>query len=306
MALSDLPELPAAELVNPVEVVRGRWDRFRSQLVILFGDFLAIAVAMLLSASHPISYESISAALLILNMVLWGLYQTRMSLHILDDLPRVLAASVTAGALGAAVFALLNRAALSATDQFFMATLVIAVVLARTASYWFVRWRRRHGQLSQRTVILGAGKVARDLGIYLTEDRSYGCDLVGFVDSSPALAADDPSGAPARSVGTDVEHHPGRTRRPAAHRLPVDPRVRTGPDHPDLRPRGCGHLHRSAPVRDDRPLHRQRRDRRHPVASAAPRPVPIAHVVAEATDGHPGRRWRRWSCCHRCWPCSRS
>lgn len=193
-----LPQLPEAGQVHPVEVVRGRWDRFRPQMIIMGIDILAIAVAMLLSASRPISYESLSGVLLLLNMLLWGLYQTRMSLHILDDLPRVLAASITAGAVGAAVIAVLNRAALSAEDQFFLAVLVVAVVLGRTLSYWLVRWRRRHGQLSQRTVILGAGKVARDLGQYIEEDGSYGCNLLGFVDSDPALSAAE---LPARLLG---------------------------------------------------------------------------------------------------------
>lgn len=183
-----LPQLPEAGQVSPVEVVRGQWARFQPQMIILAGDLAAVAIAAFLSAAQPLTYEIVSAALLLLAMLLWGLYQTRMSLHILDDLPRVLAASITAGAIGAGLLAVVNRAALSAEDQIYLAVLVVAVVLGRTGTYWFIRWRRRHGQLSQRTVILGAGKVARDLGTYMMLDRSYGCDLIGFVDSDPALS----------------------------------------------------------------------------------------------------------------------
>ncbi len=183
-----LPQLPDASEVNPVEVVRSRWARFRPQMIILGIDLVAVVAAMTMSGSRPIDYELLSGALLLFNMLLWGLYQTRMSLHILDDLPRVVAASITAGAIGAALFALVQRTALSAADQFFLAVLVVAVVLGRTFSYWLIRWRRRAGQLCQRTVILGAGKVGRDLGRYMEADGSYGCELLGYVDSDPALS----------------------------------------------------------------------------------------------------------------------
>ncbi len=183
-----VPDVPDADAPNAIEVVRGRWARFRPQMIIMLVDLIAILVAIVVSGDPPLAYEVLTTVLLLLVMVLWGLYQTRMSLHVLDDLPRILASIVVAGAATAAIFVVLTRAALGAEDQIFLATLVVTVVLGRTLSYWFVRWRRRHGQLSQRTVILGAGKVGRALGEYMTEDGSYGCQLVGFVDSDPALA----------------------------------------------------------------------------------------------------------------------
>ncbi len=179
-----LPVLP-----SQARGVRSRWVRWRPQFIILAGDLFAIAFALVTATVRPPSYELLTAVLLLLSLVLWRLYQTRMSLHVLDDLPRLLAATLVAGALAAAVFAVLDRAALSAADQFYLLVLVVAVVAMRTFTYWLIRWRRRRGQLSQPTLILGAGKVARDLGRYMVADGSYGCRLVGYVDSEPALPA---------------------------------------------------------------------------------------------------------------------
>ena len=75
-----LPQLPEAGQVSPVEVVRGQWARFQPQMIILAGDLAAVAIAAFLSAAQPLTYEIVSAALLLLAMLLWGLYQTRMSL----------------------------------------------------------------------------------------------------------------------------------------------------------------------------------------------------------------------------------
>ncbi|MEI2716535.1 MAG: hypothetical protein V9E98_06005 [Candidatus Nanopelagicales bacterium] len=77
-------------------------------------------------------------------------------------------------------------------------SLVVLVVVVRTATYWLVRELRRRGHLRERTVILGAGQVARDLGVYMVTDGSYGCTLVGYVDSDPALPD---SALPASNLG---------------------------------------------------------------------------------------------------------
>lgn len=164
--------------------------RLRTQLIIVLGDVAALAVAYMLSPADPPSYELITAVFLFVTLLIGRLYQARMSLHVLDDLPRLIAGTLVAGAASAAVLALLERDALSSSDQIFLAVLVVSVLVMRTFSYWLIRLIRRRGHLRERTLILGAGQVARDLGRYIVEDGSYGCTLVGFVDSDPALPAD--------------------------------------------------------------------------------------------------------------------
>lgn len=183
-AASADPDLPAA-------AVRAGRSRARTwtQLIIVVGDLVAIAAAFSLSPSDPPWYELATGVLLLVTLLVGRLYQFRMSLHVLDDMPRLIAGTLVAGASAAALLAIFQRSALNPSDQVFLAALVAAVLVVRTASCWLIRALRRRGHLQQRTLVLGAGTVARDLGRYMVEDGSYGCTLVGFVDSDPALPA---------------------------------------------------------------------------------------------------------------------
>ncbi len=186
---SDAPSGPA---------VPHRRSRTRSRQILLVGDLLAIVLAYLTSVSDPPWYEIITGVVLIVALLLARQYQMKMSLHVLDDLPRLVAATIVAGAASAAILALITQSLLGGRDQIFLAALVVLVVVVRTATYWLVRELRRRGHLRERTVILGAGQVARDLGVYMVTDGSYGCTLVGYVDSDPALPD---SALPASNLG---------------------------------------------------------------------------------------------------------
>ncbi len=183
MAVFDSTQVPPVP--SPVQVVRGRWERLRSGAVILLGDVLAIVLAVALVSDPPLSFEVTTGLLLIFVLVLWGLYQPRMTLSVLDDLPRILASVVTAAAVGAVLVALFTRDGIDTSDQIFVLALTIFTLVLRATSYWFLKWRRRHGDLCARTVILGAGEVAKSVGEAMIENGSYGCELVGFVDSDP-------------------------------------------------------------------------------------------------------------------------
>ena len=172
--------------------------RRRTQVIILGGDLVALGVAYALSLADPPTYEITTGVLMVLSFLLGRLYLFRMSLHVLDDLPRLIAGTIVAGAASAAVLALLEQGALNALDQLFLAILVASVLVARTVTYWLIRLIRRRGHLCERTLILGAGQVARDLGRYIEADGSYGCTLVGYVDSDPALP---PEELPAPNLG---------------------------------------------------------------------------------------------------------
>jgi exopolysaccharide biosynthesis polyprenyl glycosylphosphotransferase len=125
--------------------------------------------------------------LLVLAYVWLGLYTSRLSMSVLDDLPRLaggsvvaVTVSVTAAVIhgeGHADYGLLARATL----------LTLGIVLVRAAGYALMRHLRRLGLTSRRAVIIGADQVGLTLAHRLQDRPEHGLRVVGFVDSAPPL-----------------------------------------------------------------------------------------------------------------------
>ncbi|PRY18426.1 sugar transferase [Kineococcus rhizosphaerae] len=130
---------------------------------------------------------------------IFGLYRSRLSLSLLDDLPYVLAGGVlcltTELSLSALLMASRSRSDALAQSLF----VVIGVLVVRRLAYSFVEHQRRLGRVRHTALVLGAGQVAIRLVDNLREHRQYGVDPVGFVDSRPRI--DDPSKLPAPLLG---------------------------------------------------------------------------------------------------------
>jgi exopolysaccharide biosynthesis polyprenyl glycosylphosphotransferase len=113
------------------------------------------------------------------------MYRSRLSLSILDDLPRLGAGVVAALAwLKACEPTGLDSDGTSSLVSLTVRTLC-AVMVIRALAYMMVRMARRRGLVTHSAVIIGAGGVGKRLSRELQERPHYGLTPVGFVDNSP-------------------------------------------------------------------------------------------------------------------------
>ena len=152
----------------------------------------ATAFAAAVAVSGPV--RGLHVVLLVLTMWLYataGLYRSRLSFSVLDDLPslvgRPLAAAAittTAGvafAAGGRVESLLLTATFGAG----------AIVAGRVLGYAVIRRCRHDGVVAHPTLILGAGRVGGYVAQLLMDHPEYGLRPVGFLDSDALLDEDE-------------------------------------------------------------------------------------------------------------------
>ena len=116
-----------------------------------------------------------------------GLYRSRLTLLVLDDLPR-LAAGVMAGGLTIfASHALLDEMANARRILTAVSVAFVVLVIARLCAFAAVRAARRRGIVEHRAVIVGAGHVGIRMATVLKQQREYGLVPVGFLDDDPRI-----------------------------------------------------------------------------------------------------------------------
>jgi exopolysaccharide biosynthesis polyprenyl glycosylphosphotransferase len=158
----------------------------RFALLLLAGDVTAFIATFLFVPSFTRAHL-LQFVVLVLVYAWLGLYTSRLSLSVLDDLPRLaggsilaLTVSVTLAVIhgdGHADYHLLSRATL----------LTLGVVVVRGAGYALMRNLRRLGLTSRRAVIIGADQVGLTLAHRLQDHPEHGLRVVGFVDSTPPM-----------------------------------------------------------------------------------------------------------------------
>jgi exopolysaccharide biosynthesis polyprenyl glycosylphosphotransferase len=135
-----------------------------------------------------------------------GLYRSRLSPSLLDDLPQLSGRVLVVLALTMTGQLTLNQ--LRWDDELVDWKLLVAAavtgtvgVVLRSSAYALVRHARRTGRIAHRTLILGAGRV----GIYLAESLSahpqYGLQPIGFLDVDPPRPGSGAMGASHRILG---------------------------------------------------------------------------------------------------------
>jgi FlaA1/EpsC-like NDP-sugar epimerase len=188
---------------------RGSSARRYTIALLVVADMVAVTVSMALAGSGTWSGSSYAATILIVTAAL-GHYRSHITLRAFDEIPAavqrtgtalvlVLAAITLLGSQPALIGMLVRQAPLS------------AVMLAggRAMVYALLRELRLRGHLSERVVIVGAGRVGCELVSLLSEHREEGLVPVGFVDEppdgKPVAPPPPPVLAPAADLGSLVD-----------------------------------------------------------------------------------------------------
>ena len=141
------------------------------------------------------------AALAVLALYGAGAYRVRLTLSVLEDLPRLLGGLALAGLAMATVSIAVGQNVQVSTIAVPTVLAIAFVTLGRTLTYAAIRWSRGKGLLASRTVILGTGETGATLGRALREHPEYGLRLVGFADDPPP----DSDSLPAPVLGSASE-----------------------------------------------------------------------------------------------------
>jgi exopolysaccharide biosynthesis polyprenyl glycosylphosphotransferase len=171
-----------AATVFTAEVISGRADVTRMSFLWVIG-FVAIALTLL--------YKR-------------GLYDWRVRLQTLDDLRRVLIATVLALAGILALRMLLGRTEdVSAQSVRLWALAAVYLVTGRLVLQWLRFETRVGGEMAKPTLIIGAGKIGQLVASRLSEHPEFGLRPVGFLDKEPL--ADPDASLPILGASWDLE-----------------------------------------------------------------------------------------------------
>ncbi len=169
-------------LSSPAVADRGRLlDRVSAAL--LLSDLTALGVVHVLLPFRHLDMALLAVAIL---LAMWGngLYRSRLTLSVLDDLPVICLAVVLATGFVTAL--LVSMAGHDPAACVRTGTLALGlVVLGRVVAYAVIRWARARGIVTYRTVIMGTGPTAAQLGRILEEHPETGLRVVGYVGPMP-------------------------------------------------------------------------------------------------------------------------
>jgi exopolysaccharide biosynthesis polyprenyl glycosylphosphotransferase len=133
-----------------------------------------------------------------------GLYDWRVRLQTLDDLRRVVTATVLALAAILSLRVLLGRTEdVSAQSVRLWALATACLVAGRLALQWSRFETRRGGESAKATLIIGAGKVGQLVANRLIEHPEFGLRPVGFLDKEPL--AEPGAAVPILGASWDLE-----------------------------------------------------------------------------------------------------
>ncbi|MGY1790070.1 sugar transferase [Geodermatophilus sp. SYSU D00803] len=168
----------------PARAQESWWLRRGVAPYLILADVVAFAVATVLT--QPGSLIAQGLALLLLLLVFWraGLYRSRLTLSLVDDLPYVLAAVAVAWAFKVALAEVLPNVDAPGRQVVHVAALLGAVLVVRLVAYRVVHTARCRGFVRHRTVVVGAGPVGMRVADTLLERRNYGLDPIGFLDAA--------------------------------------------------------------------------------------------------------------------------
>ena len=168
------------------------WLRLGVRPYLLAGDGLAFVLAVTLVPDGTVWSRLLLGAVSIALYQGKGLYRSRLTLSILDDLPSLVnRAAVSTALCAVAILVTTTREGLSPllTTAFLFGGLVIAF---RGALYAVVRRARVTNRVSHPTLLIGTGEIGMLLARRLSAHPQYGLRPVAFLDHSLAKPSDIP------------------------------------------------------------------------------------------------------------------
>jgi exopolysaccharide biosynthesis polyprenyl glycosylphosphotransferase len=170
---------------NAARRLAGIAGRYRLWPAFLVADLLALAVASAFGET-PLLWVAVVGGMLVVLYRTAGLYRSRLSLSLLDDLPQLLGRALVAVAVGSAALSL-SGSPLEGEHVLAGGLLVVVLLVLRALAYLVVRTVRARGWVGHRALVLGAGQVGGQIARLLKEHPEYGLRPVGFLDSRPLL-----------------------------------------------------------------------------------------------------------------------
>ncbi|MDT7548497.1 MAG: hypothetical protein QOE84_891 [Actinomycetota bacterium] len=164
--------------------------RYGVRPFLLAADIMAWAIAVLV-AGVATGRDVVLLAVTLCLYASAGLYRSRLSLSVLDDLPGLVGRAFAAAAVTTSLALLLDARLVDASLLGTAALVSALVLLLRGAAYSVVRRFRAAGWVVHPTLIIGAGRIGGQLAELLLAHPSYGLRPVGFLDSDPLLAEAD-------------------------------------------------------------------------------------------------------------------
>ena len=130
-----------------------------------------------------------------------GLYRSRLSLSVLDDLPVISGRWLIATALailGQVVWSQALWRDYIINWRFLVGAGVVGVLslVFRSVAYPAIRRLRSRGYVAHRTLVLGAGRVGEHVAVILQAHPEYGLHPIGFLDAAPRPQDERTSGLP--------------------------------------------------------------------------------------------------------------
>jgi exopolysaccharide biosynthesis polyprenyl glycosylphosphotransferase len=159
--------------------------------VALLVDVAAASVALTLTGRADRHTFAIVAGTVALYAA-GGLYASRLSLSLLDDLPALVGRAAVATAGVYLVGDLAGHPTSATRTVIGSLAAVSAVCLGRGLFYAGVRQARRRRLVEHRTLIIGAGGVGRTVAGKLAAHPEYGLRPVGFCDARTRSSAESP------------------------------------------------------------------------------------------------------------------
>jgi exopolysaccharide biosynthesis polyprenyl glycosylphosphotransferase len=194
-AVADV-ERVSEDVERESEVAPSAWRRSTNPLLrygitpyLVVADGLAFLVAVFAVKPTSITLWALLPVILLFYAT-GGLFRSRLTLSVLDDLPSLVGRAFAAAAVVTWLGALVSHLYVSEMLRC-AAFFAVTVVIARSVSYRLVHQARSRRMVVHPTLILGAGRIGGQVADFLTQHSEYGLMPVGFLDDHPLLRPSD-------------------------------------------------------------------------------------------------------------------
>lgn len=166
--------------------------------LILAGDLASCAAAAWLTGTGP-QLSTCFAVVLVTLFGLSGLYQSRLAVSVLDDLPRV----VRSWLITVALMDIGSQILFSQFAGLPLAGFALGLVaVSRGVAYGVVRQLRRSRVVTHPTIVVGAGRTGRAMMAKIADTPESGLAPLGFLEDDPDITT--PLPAPVLGGHADV------------------------------------------------------------------------------------------------------